>query len=94
MGIGTNNAAGLRIRGVPTYKNPAREGTGDMNLVFIWSLEGMRFCFLGNIENPLTPSQIQQIGPVDVLFVPVGLPWGIESDDDFAARDRPGDVVF
>lgn len=77
MGIGTNNAAGLRIRGVPTYKNPDREGEGGMNLVFAWSLEGMRFCFLGNIENPLTPWQIQQIGPVDVLFVPVGLPSGL-----------------
>jgi L-ascorbate metabolism protein UlaG (beta-lactamase superfamily) len=77
MGIGTNNAAGLRIRGVPTYKNPAREDEGGMNLVFAWSLEGMRFCFLGNIENPLTPWQIQQIGPVDVLFVPVGLPSGL-----------------
>ena len=45
MGIGTNNASGLRIRGIPTYRNPAREE--GVNLVFAWSLEGMRFCFLG-----------------------------------------------
>jgi len=77
MGIGMNNAAGLRVRGVPTYKNPAREGAGDLNLVFVWSLDGLRFCFLGNIENPLTPWQVQLIGPVDVLFLPVGLPSGL-----------------
>jgi L-ascorbate metabolism protein UlaG (beta-lactamase superfamily) len=75
MGIGTNNAAGLRIRGIPTYKDPAREE--GMNLVFTWSLEGMRFCFLGNVEHPLSPAQIQQIGPVDILFMPVGLPAGL-----------------
>ncbi|HEY5812030.1 MAG TPA: MBL fold metallo-hydrolase, partial [Terrimicrobiaceae bacterium] len=74
MGIGINNAAGLRIHGIPTYSNPAKEGGGEMNLVFAWSLEGVRFCFLGNVEHPLTASQIQQIGPTDVLFIPVGLP--------------------
>jgi L-ascorbate metabolism protein UlaG (beta-lactamase superfamily) len=75
MGIGTNNAAGLQIRGIPTYRDPAREE--GMNLVFTWSLEGMRFCFLGNVEHPLSPAQIQQIGPVDILFMPVGLPAGL-----------------
>jgi L-ascorbate metabolism protein UlaG (beta-lactamase superfamily) len=77
MGIGVNNAAGLGIRGIPTYKNAAGEGAGDLNLVFVWVLEGMRFCFLGNIEHPLTSAQIRQIGPVDVLFMPVGLPSGL-----------------
>ena len=74
MGIGANNAGGLRIRGVPAYDNPEAEGSGELNLIFTWSLEGMRFCFLGNIQRRLTSAQIQQIGPVDVLFMPVGLP--------------------
>jgi hypothetical protein len=81
MGVGTNNAAGLRIRGIPTYKNPTQESASGMNLVFAWSLEGLRFCFLGNIEHPLTSSQVQQIGPVDVLFVPVGLPSGLTNPE-------------
>jgi L-ascorbate metabolism protein UlaG (beta-lactamase superfamily) len=89
MGIGTNNAAGLRLRGIPTYENPGREGAGDMNLAFAWSLEGMRFCFLGNIEHPLTPSQIQQIGQVDVLFMPIGLPSGLT---DMARRTIVGQL--
>jgi L-ascorbate metabolism protein UlaG (beta-lactamase superfamily) len=90
MGIGTNNAAGLRVRGIPIYKNPASEGPGDMNLVFAWSLEGLRFCFLGNIEHPLAPSQIQQIGQVDVLFLPVGMPSGLTN---FARRTIIGQLL-
>jgi L-ascorbate metabolism protein UlaG (beta-lactamase superfamily) len=72
VGIGTNNAAGLRIRGVPTYKNPEQEIPDSMNLVYVWTLDGLRFCFLGHLRNALTSSQVLQIGAVDVLFAPAG----------------------
>jgi L-ascorbate metabolism protein UlaG (beta-lactamase superfamily) len=72
VGIGTNTATGLRIRGIPTYKNPEQESPDSMNLVFVWTLEGMKFCFLGHLRNELTPSQVLQIGAVDVLFAPPG----------------------
>jgi L-ascorbate metabolism protein UlaG (beta-lactamase superfamily) len=80
IGIGTNNAAGLRIRGIPTYGSP-EAGSGELNLIFVWSLEGMRFCYLGNIQSRLTPAQALQIGPVDVLFMPVGLPAGLTDEE-------------
>lgn len=80
VGIGTNNAAGLRVRGIPTYDNP-EASSGELNLIFAWPLEGMRFCYLGNIQRRLTPAQVQQIGPVDVLFMPVGLPAGLTDED-------------
>src|SRR4029450_3900789 len=72
IGIGTNNAAGLRIRGIPSYGNP-EASSGGLNLIFTWSLEGMRFCYLGNVQSRLTPGQALQVGPVDILFLPVCL---------------------
>lgn len=72
VGMGANNATGIRIRGVPTYKNSEGGTPENMNLVFVWTLEGMRFCFLGHLPGELTPSQVLQIGAVDVLFVPSG----------------------
>jgi L-ascorbate metabolism protein UlaG (beta-lactamase superfamily) len=80
IGIGTNNAAGLRIRGISAYGN-SEAGSGELNLIFTWSLEGMRFCYLGNIQSRLTPAQAQQVGPVDILFMPVGLPAGLSDED-------------
>jgi L-ascorbate metabolism protein UlaG (beta-lactamase superfamily) len=72
VGIGTNNSAGLRFRGIPTYKDPAQETMDSMNLVFVWTLDGIKFCFLGHLRHELTPSQVLQIGQVDVLFAPSG----------------------
>jgi L-ascorbate metabolism protein UlaG (beta-lactamase superfamily) len=70
VGIGSNNAAGTRIRGVPTYNDPEKESPDSMNLVYVWTYDGLRFCFLGHVQGQLTSSQVLQIGPVDVLFLP------------------------
>lgn len=72
IGMGLNNASGIRFRGVPTYTDSAR--SENMNLVFSWAMEGIRFCFAGNIPGPLTGEEVAQIGQVDVLFLPVGQP--------------------
>jgi L-ascorbate metabolism protein UlaG (beta-lactamase superfamily) len=43
------------------------------NTVFCFSLDGLRICHLGDFGQPaLRPEQREAIGPVDVLFVPVG----------------------
>jgi len=72
MGIGANNATGIRIQGIPTFRDPEKETPDGMNIVFVWQMDGMRFCFLGSLLNQLSSAQVSQIGPVDVLFVPVG----------------------
>jgi L-ascorbate metabolism protein UlaG (beta-lactamase superfamily) len=43
------------------------------NTVFCFSLDGVRICHLGDFGQPaLRPEQREAMGPVDVLFVPVG----------------------
>lgn len=40
--------------------------------MFAFELGGIRFAHLGDLGQPLTESQIQALGPVEVLFLPVG----------------------
>jgi L-ascorbate metabolism protein UlaG (beta-lactamase superfamily) len=43
------------------------------NTVFCFLLDGLRICHLGDFGQPaLRPEQREAMGPVDVLFVPVG----------------------
>jgi len=81
VALGPNNATGIRIRGVPTYKIPGKEEVLGMNIVFSWTMDGVRFCFAGTIANPLSASEMSQIGAVDVLFLPVGIPAGLTDAD-------------
>jgi L-ascorbate metabolism protein UlaG (beta-lactamase superfamily) len=50
--------------------------TGGMkrgkNAAFIVEAEGLTFCHLGDIGHPLTETEAKIIGPIDVLFIPIG----------------------
>lgn len=90
---GLNNAAGIRIRGVATFRDPTLENVDGMNIVYAWTMDGIRFCMLGWLENALTPYQASQIGPVDVLIVPVGGSLSAKDREAVLAQLRPRIVI-
>jgi L-ascorbate metabolism protein UlaG (beta-lactamase superfamily) len=69
VGIGVNNVTGIKILGVPSYRNPEIPASDGMSLFFTWTMDGMRFCFAGVPTRPLDAEQISQIGTVDVLLL-------------------------
>jgi len=93
MGIGVNNANGIGIRGIATYKNPEQESPDGMNIVYSWAMDGMRFCFLGSLAGSLTPAQVSQLGTVDVLFVPVAGTLSPSARETVLSQIRPRLVI-
>ncbi|MCX6969898.1 MAG: MBL fold metallo-hydrolase [Verrucomicrobia bacterium] len=93
MGIGINNANGLGIRGVATFRDPEKESADGMNLVYSWSMDGMRFCFLGSPAGPLSSAQLSQLGTVDVLFVPVAGSLSPSAREAVLSQIRPRLVI-
>ncbi|MBI2264842.1 MAG: MBL fold metallo-hydrolase [Armatimonadetes bacterium] len=62
----------FRFKGIPTFHD-AQQGTQrGPNTVFVWTLEGMRFCHLGDLGHTLKDDQIAAMAPVDLLFLPTG----------------------
>ncbi len=93
VGMGLVNASGIRIRGVATFRDPENQTPEGMNLVYSWSMDGIRFCFLGWLAHPLSPYQLAQIGTVDVLFVPVGGPLSPSDRATVLSQLRPRVVI-
>ena len=92
VGMGVNNVTGIKILGVPNYRNPEMPASDGMNLLFNWTMDGMRFCFAGVPTRPLDPEQISQIGTVDVLlFNPEAL--SPEARSQVVAQLRPRLVI-
>jgi hypothetical protein len=92
VGIGVNNVTGIRILGVPSYRNPEMPASDGMSLLFTWTMDGMRFCFAGVLTRPLDAEQISQIGTVDVLlFNPEML--SSEARSQIIAQLRPRLVI-
>jgi len=70
MAVGVNRASGLAVRGVRTSSDKIGD-TAHLNIAFVWSMDGIRFCHLGAIADPVNLSESINIGNVDVLFMRV-----------------------
>ena len=92
VGIGLATITGIRIRGVPTYRNAQIQSVDGMNLTYTWVMDGMKFCFLGRQSKPFDADQLPQIGAVDILFLPMDTLGG-ESRNVVLAQLRPKAVI-
>jgi len=63
---------GVRVRTVGVYHDGAQGGQRGKNAIFIFDVEGLRVAHLGDLGHTLSPEQIKDIGPVDVILIPVG----------------------
>lgn len=71
-GAGKHQAAGIDILGLATYHDQAQGSQRGNNTVFVFTVDGVRMCHLGDLGHSLSPAQLQEAGKVDVLFLPVG----------------------
>ena len=92
VGIGLATITGIRISGVPTYRNAQIQSVDGMNLTYTWVMDGMKFCFLGRQSKPFDADQLTQIGAVDILFLPMDTLGG-ESRNAVLAQLRPKAVI-
>lgn len=62
----------ILIRGVKSFHDESGGAKRGMNIIYLFSMEDISFCHLGDLGHELGENAIQQIGDVDVLFIPVG----------------------
>lgn len=71
-GPGEYEIAEVSIFGIHTaHDNKNGEERGP-NTVYVISIDGVVVCHLGDLGHKLSQEQLEEIGNVDVLFVPVG----------------------
>lgn len=70
-GPGEYEIGGIAVSGFPTEKPYGKDGL--FNTIYTVELEGIRLCMLGAMSSPeLKSEQIEGIGEVDIIFVPIG----------------------
>lgn len=68
----SGSVCGLEFRAIASYHDSSGGQERGSNRIFVWEADGLRFCHLGDLGELLSPEQVSAIGPVDILFVPVG----------------------
>jgi L-ascorbate metabolism protein UlaG (beta-lactamase superfamily) len=69
---GARTIKGMKIIGVEADHDDANGGKRGRVIIYSFILGGIRFCHCGDLGKMLDQPQMDAIGPVDVLFVPVG----------------------
>ena len=91
---GTKTARGIQFKGVATYHDEAQGGQRGPNTIFCFTVDGMRLCHLGDLGHVLNREKIDEIGAVDILFVPVGGFFTVDASTAAQVCDQLGPKVI
>jgi L-ascorbate metabolism protein UlaG (beta-lactamase superfamily) len=69
---GEYEIGGVLIIGVPTYHDDEKGVARGKNNVYAIEIDDVNICHLGDLGHPLSAKQIEDLGTVDVMLVPVG----------------------
>ena len=62
----------VAVRTVGVYHDDALGAERGLNTVFLFEVGGLRIAHLGDLGHKLTKAQLNKIGKVDILMIPVG----------------------
>lgn len=63
---------GVSVEGMRTFHDNSEGSERGLNTVYVLESEGIRVCHLGDLGHVPNKDQIDQIGEIDVLMIPVG----------------------
>lgn len=83
-GPGEYEVKGVFVQGIPSFHDDKEGKERGQNTIYVIEAEDTRFCHLGDLgQNLLTDEQLEKIDNVDVLMIPVG---GVYTIDSSAAQ--------
>ncbi|NOK60502.1 MAG: Zn-dependent hydrolase [Chloroflexi bacterium AL-W] len=71
-GPGEYEIGGILITGVRCYHDKQKGEELGKNILYVITIDDVTFCHLGDLGHELTTKQLNEVGAVDVLFIPVG----------------------
>jgi L-ascorbate metabolism protein UlaG (beta-lactamase superfamily) len=69
---GEYEIGGTFITGLATFHDDGKGSVRGKNTIYIIEMDGLTLCHLGDLGHPLNPNLIEEIGDIDILFLPVG----------------------
>ena len=70
----------VQIQGIETYHDEVSGAKCGTNIIYKFVSDNVTFCHLGDLGHLLDEKTLQQIGKVDILFIPIGGTYTIDAD--------------
>ena len=71
-GPGEYEISGVLIIGIATFHDAEEGRKRGKNTIYLIGVDGVSVCHLGDLGHVLTTEQVEELGNVDVLLLPVG----------------------
>ena len=78
---GVYKEKGLTIEAFPCYHDQSEGKERGNNLVFMIEADGLRLAHMGDLGHTLTQETVKKMGRVDIVLLPVGGFYTIDSDE-------------
>jgi len=73
QGPGEYEVKGAYVQGIDSFHDESQGKERGQNTIYTIEVEDLRICHLGDLgQKELTPEQVEKIGEVDILMIPVG----------------------
>ena len=66
------NFHNVDIKGIESYHDTSFGEKRGKNIIYVFRIEDITFAHLGDLGHQLEEKQIQNLGDIDILFIPVG----------------------
>lgn len=70
--VGNFQLKDIPISGFASYHDEVKGAKRGLNTIYVFEMDGLRLCHLGDIGYVPSPDEIEKLGKIDVLFIPVG----------------------
>lgn len=76
---GEYSVKGINVTGIDSFHDDKEGAERGRNTIFVLDTEDIRICHLGDLGVDLTVKQLEKIGDVDILMIPIGGKYTIDS---------------
>lgn len=71
-GPGEYEISGVSIIGLSTFHDDKKGAERGKNTVYVIEMDGLRIAHLGDLGHKLSNNELEELGTIDVLMIPVG----------------------
>ena len=85
---GEYTIGGVSINGVPAFHDDVKGAKRGPNIIYTFDIDGIKVCHLGDLGHLLSKIQLEEIGEIDVLLIPVGGTFTLDAEGAAAAIEQ------
>ena len=71
-GPGEYEISGVSVLGFPSYHDDKKGEERGKNTIYVFEAEGFRIAHLGDLGHRLSEKELEELGDIDILMLPVG----------------------